>query len=25
MIINLLMGAYARGTHGQQERDDSAA
>jgi len=25
MIINLLMGADARGTRGQQERDDSAA
>jgi len=25
MIINLLMGAYARGTHGQQGRDDFAA
>jgi len=25
MIINLLMGADARGTHGQQGRDDSAA
>jgi len=25
MIINLLMGADARGTHGQQWRDDSAA
>jgi len=25
MIINLLMGANARGTRGQQERDDSAA
>jgi len=25
MIINLLMGAEARGTHGQQGRDDSAA
>jgi len=25
MIINLLMGADARGTRGQQRRDDSAA
>jgi len=25
MIINLLMGADARGTRGQQGRDDSAA
>jgi len=25
MIINLLMGAYARGTRGQQRRDGSAA
>jgi len=25
MIINLLMGADARGTHGQQGRDDSTA
>jgi len=25
MIINLLMGADARGTRGQQERDDFAA
>jgi len=25
MIINLLMGADARGTRDQQERDDSAA
>jgi len=25
MIINLLMGAKARGTHGQQREEDSAA
>jgi len=25
MIINLFMGTDARGTRGQQERDDSAA
>jgi len=25
MIINLLMGADAKGTRGQQERDDSTA
>jgi len=25
MIINLLMGADARGNRGQQERDESAA
>jgi len=25
MIINLLMGADARGTRGQRERDDFAA
>jgi len=25
MIINLLMGADARGTRGQQGRDDTAA